>query len=166
MSTNLEFVLKHSYKEDMILYIKSHPEEFENLIKLALSNNSTYAWRASWLLWSCIDENDLRVQPYIDEIINTIETKKEGHQRELLILLNKMKLSENQMGILFEICVNLYTNTHKKPSTRLTSLKLMVKISHFFPELQNEIKFFSDLQFTNTLSTASKKSVLKTISNI
>lgn len=164
-SAALKNVLKNHYKKDMISYIKSNPEYFKSLIKLAMSDDDV-SWRASWFLWSCADENDHRIQPYIDEIIRDIQTKEEGHQRELLILLQKMELSENQISELFDFSMKLYVNIHNKPSIRLTALKLMTKISKPYPELKNEINFLIEPQFLETFPPASKKSVQKIINKL
>lgn len=166
MSYNIEQVLTNSYKEDMILYLKSHPEDFIHTVELALSNNQMYSWRASWLLWSCIENNDARLYPYLDDIINIITLRKDGHQRELLILLLKVELSENQNIRLFDTCVLLFSSINKKPSVRITALKVLVKIAKMYPELQNELRFLSEPQFLETLPPASKKSALRIMNSL
>lgn len=62
--TKLEYILTNSYKAEMITYLKTHPEDFREAIKLAISDKQPYSWRASWLLWSCMDKNDLRIRKY------------------------------------------------------------------------------------------------------
>jgi len=75
METELEYTLTHSYKEGMISYMKTHPEEFDELIKLAISHKPPYSWRAAWLLWSCMEKNDKRVQGNIKKIIDSYKNK-------------------------------------------------------------------------------------------
>ena len=65
--TKLEHILTNSYKADMISYMKSHPEDFEEAIKLAITDKQPYSWRAAWLLWSCMDKNDQRINKYIEK---------------------------------------------------------------------------------------------------
>ena len=84
METALENILTNLYKDEMISYMDAHPEYYEKLIEIAVSDEQPYSWRAAWLLWSCMKENDPRIQNYINDIISTITTKKDGHQRELL----------------------------------------------------------------------------------
>jgi len=38
METNLEYILTNSYKSEMISYLKSHPEDYEETVKLAISD--------------------------------------------------------------------------------------------------------------------------------
>ncbi len=73
METSLEHLLISSHKDEMIVYMVAHPEDFEEAIKLAISNKQPYSWRSAWLLWSCMEENDQRVQGYIKGL--NFETK-------------------------------------------------------------------------------------------
>ncbi len=118
METALEHILISSHKDEMISFMGSHPEVFEEAIELAISNKQPYSWRAAWLLWSCMKENDLRVQRYIEKIINVLTSKNDDHQRELLKILQKMKLSEEYEGLLFNLCVTVWEKIDNKPSVR------------------------------------------------
>ena len=62
METALEHILTSTYKDEMIAYLNTHPEDFEEAITLALSDKQPYGWRSAWLLWSCMEENDRRIQ--------------------------------------------------------------------------------------------------------
>jgi len=161
METELEYILTHSYKADMISYIKSHPENFEEAIKLAISDKQPYSWRAAWLLWSCMDKNDQRVHKYIDKIIDALPTKDDDQLRELLIILQRMELSGDQEGKLFDLCINTWENIGKQPSLRFNAFKLIVKIAKRHPDLSNEINFLTESHYMDSLSDTVKKSILK-----
>jgi hypothetical protein len=161
METELEYILTHSYKADMISYIKSHPENFEEAIKLAISDKQPYSWRAAWLLWSCMDKNDQRVHKYIDKIIDVLPTKDDDQLRELLIILQRMELSGDQEGKLFDLCINTWENIGKQPSLRFNAFKLIVKIAKRHPDLSNEINFLTESHYMDSLSDTVKKSILK-----
>ena len=163
METALEHILTSCYKADMISYMDAHPEDFEEAIKLAISNKQPYSWRAAWLLWSCMEENDQRIQGYIKNIINTITTKNDDHQRELLKILLQMELNEEFEGFLFNVCVTVWEKINKKPSVRLTAFKIIVKIAKKHPDLFHEIIFFTQNQYMDSLSPAVKKSISKMI---
>ena len=76
----------------MISCMDAHPEDFEEAIKLAVSDKQPYSWRAAWLLWSCMEENDQRIQGYVKNIIDTLTARNDDHQRELLIILHQMEI--------------------------------------------------------------------------
>lgn len=163
METPLKHILTSSYKADMIYYMDEHPEDFEGAIKLAISNKQPYSWRAAWLLWSCMEENDQRIQGFIKKIINTITTKNDDHQRELLKILLQMELNEKYEGFLFNVCVTVWEKINKKPSVRLTAFKIIVKIAKKHPDLYHEIIFLTQNQYLDSLSPVVKRSVSKMI---
>lgn len=163
MQSPLEKILVSSYKEEMIAFLKTHPEYFNEAIELAISDNQPFAWRSAFVLFDCIDENDTRVKKHINTILNCIKDKKDGHQRELLKILYKMKLNEQQEGIVFDICIRLWQQIDKDPSVRMTAFKFIIKISNKYPELLEEIKFLLNEEFLSTLSPGVKHSIRKMI---
>ena len=163
MKTVLEHILTSSYKADMISYMDAHPEDFEEAIILAVSDKQPYSWRAAWLLWSCMEENDTRIQGYIKIIINSITTKNDDHQRELLKILLQMELNEEYEAFLFDVCTTVWKQINKKPSVRLTAFKIIVKIAKKHPDLSHEIIFLTQNQYLNSLSPVVKRSISKMI---
>jgi hypothetical protein len=147
----------------MIAHMKDHPEDIDEAIKLAVVDKQPYSWRAAWLLWSLIDENDPRIKPYIKDIIDSIATKADGHQRELLKILLKMELNEDHEGYVFNICMNLWEQINKKPSVRFTAFVFIVKLAKKYPELRNELKFLTQIQYMETLSPGVKRSLARMI---
>jgi hypothetical protein len=166
MQSPLEKILISSYKEEMIAFLKTHPEYFNEAIELAISDNQPFAWRSAFVLFDCIDENDKRVKKYINTILNCIKDKKDGHQRELLKILYKMKLNEQQEGIVFDICIRLWEQIGKDPSVRMTALKFIIKTANKYPQLLEEISFLLQEQYLVTLSPGVKNSIRKMIKEV
>jgi len=166
METTLEHILLNSYKADMIRYLKNHQEDYEEAIKLAISEKQPYSQRAAWLLWSCMDENDQRIKPHIEEIIDSLTTKSDNHKRELFIILQKLDIDEDYEGRLFDICVDVWCEINKKPSVRYNAFKLIVKIAKKHPDLSNEVSFLTQKQYMEHLSDTVKKSILKMMTEL
>ena len=166
METALEHILTSTYKDEMIAYLNTHPEDFEEAIKLAISDKQPYGWRAAWLLWSCMEENDRRIRGYLKQIINTISTKGDGHQRELLKILQPMELDEEDEGVLFNVCVNLWGKTNKRPSVRFTAFTFIIKMVSRYPDLSHEIKLLTDDRYLDSLSPGIKAVVSRTIKQL
>ena len=145
----------------MISFMHAHPEYFEEAIQLAISDRQPYAWRAAWLLWSCIEENDDRIKKYIRNIVDTLETKDDGHQRELLKILLKLELNEEYESILFDHCMNIWEGINKSPSVRVNALKFIIKIAKKHPELAKEITYLTEDHYLESLSPGAKNSVSK-----
>lgn len=166
METALENILTNSYKVDMISYLKSHPEDFDEAVKLAISDKQPYSWRAAWLLWSCMDKNDYRLQRYLKKIIDTLPTKNDDQLRELLLILQRMEINDDYEGELFSICVNVWERIGKKPSVRYNAFKLIVKIAKKHPGLYNEIILLTQTHYMDSLSDTVKKSIFKMIDGL
>lgn len=163
METSLEHILTSAYKDEMIAYLKNHPEDFEEAINLALSDKQPYAWRSAWLLWSCMEENDIRLRGHVKKLVNTISTKDDGHQRELLKILLIMELDEEDEGILLNVCMDLWEKTNKRPSVRYTAFVFMNKMASRYPELSREIDLLTEDQYLDSLSPGIKMAVCRMI---
>jgi len=161
METALEHILTSTYKDAMIAYLNTHPESFEEAITLAISDKQPYGWRSAWLLWSCMEENDRRIKGYIKKIINTISTKGDGHQRELLKILQRMELDEEDEGMLLHECVTLWEKTNIRPSVRYTAFMFMNKMVARYPDLNHEIELLTEDHYLETLSPGIKVAIKK-----
>lgn len=161
--TPYERVLTTFYKEGMISFLGSHPECYMEAIELAIGDKQPYSWRSAWLLWSCMEENDSRVQGYINKIIDTIPTKESGHQRELIKILAKMELNDEHEGRLFNICMNIWESIGKRPSVRYNAFVFILKIAKRHPELSGELAFITEDRFLETLSPGIKNSIQRMV---
>ena len=161
IETKFEHLLTNSHKADMIAYMESHPEDFTEAIKLAIADKQPYSWRASWLLWSCMDKNDKRVSKYLKKIIDILPERKDNQQRELLMVLQRMELNDEYEGQLFDSCTKIWEQIGKNPSLRYNALKTLVAISKKHPDLSREIKTLTESYYTDNLSDSVKKSITK-----
>ena len=142
---------------DMLEYVNKHPSLFADLIEGSLDVEHPKAWRAAMLLGHAMIKDDLRVSPYIDDFINCLPLlNHDGHQRQLLIILDKLSLSENQNGYLFNHCLSFWEQVNKIPSTRIRAFQAMVKMTKKFPELKDELRLFTTEYYTQTLSEGIK----------
>ncbi|MBT8283936.1 MAG: hypothetical protein HKO75_01015 [Flavobacteriaceae bacterium] len=163
--TLLEQKLLHSHKKEMIVFLKKHPEYFDEAVELAIQNKQPYSWRAAWVLWSYISKNDIRIKNHIPKLIKAIRNKADGHQRELLKILLEMNLNEEEEGYLFDLCVTLWEDVEKKPSIRYTAFKFIIKMAKKHPELSNEILLLAQDKYLNSLSPGVHRSIKKMITN-
>ena len=163
MQTQLEHVLASFYKDGMIGYLTSHPEDMEEAIRLALGNKQPFSWRAAWLLWSCMEVNDPLIMPYVPEMIRVLPAKMDGHQRELLKILSIMDIPEELEGLLFDHCVKLWEGIQKRPSIRYTAFCTMLRLIKKYPDLANELAFYSQDFYLETLSPGIKNAIRRMI---
>lgn len=166
METKLEQILMTVYKEQMIVFMHDHPECFDEAVQLALGDKQPYSWRAAWLICSCIEENDLRITPYIDSIIESARIKKGGHKRELVKILLFMDLNDDQEGYLFDICVDTWENIRQQPSIRYMAFRFIMKTCKKHKELISEIEYLTQNHYLESLSPGVKHSVRKMINEL
>ncbi len=159
MESVLENKLISSRKDEMISFLESHPEHFTEAINLAISDKQPFSWRAAFLLWGCMEENDARIKKYIKQIINSIKTKKDGHQRELLKILYRMEVGERYESTIFDICIRIWEQINKDPSVRMTALKYIFKIIKKYPDLSEEIIYLLQDHYLETLSAGVRHSI-------
>ena len=72
-------------------------------------------------------------------------------------------LTEEQEGYLFNVCINLWEKVNKKPSVRFTAFRFIIKIANKHTDLANEISFYTQNQYLDTLSPAVNRSIYKMI---
>ncbi len=157
--TRLEYILTHGYKADMIDYLKSNPDDLDELISLSLLDKQPYSWRAAWLLCSYVKKNDPLIIPHINTIVEMLPTVSDSQKREFLTILRKMDLPEDLEGIIFDHCVNIWEDITKQGSVRINALRLIVKIMEKHPDLKNEMSFLLQSHYTDQLSPGIKHSI-------
>lgn len=161
MPSPLETLLISAHKTDMVAHIRVHPDLFEELIALALGGRHPYAWRAAWLLWDCMEQNDGRLQPYVGQIIALLPHVEDGRQREFLMVLQRLEIAEAHQGRLFDECVRIWEALGKRPALRLNAFKVLFMLAQKQPELANEVLALTDDYYTETLTKGAKHSLFK-----
>ncbi len=163
MEESLEYILGNSLKDELIEYIKSHPNQYDPLIKLALLDKQPHSSRAAYLLSKTVIKNDVRVKNYIPEILDLLLKIKDGQQRDLINVLYKMEVNEEQEGLLFDICVKIWCKLNKIPSVRYTAFKLILNVAKKHVELYDEIILLCDDDYIEPLSAGIRKSIQKMV---
>lgn len=149
----------------MIDYFISHPEVIDEATSLAITDKQPFSWRSAWLIGSCMKMNDEKLIDRIDDIVNSLPNKGDGHQRELIKILEKMELNSEQEGKLLNHCINIWETVNKKPSVRYTAFKSILKIAKKYPELANEIEFLYNNEYLRALSPGVKHSLKKLLND-
>jgi len=162
----LQEKLVTSYKADLLHFVREHPEHFDEAVELAVSDNQPFAWRAAFLVESWMSEDDKRIQKYLKRIVDVLPYKNDGHQRELIKILSKMKLKNSLEGKVFNVCANIWEGIGKDPSVRMTALKFLLKTVEKYPELSNEIIHLTSEEYLEGLSPGVKKSITKLLSRL
>jgi len=148
-------------REELISNINAFPDQFHEALKIALTDNEPQGWNAAWLLEHCVMKNDPRIRKHVSSLIQSLNGKRDGHQREILKILMKMELKDDQEGFLFDECMNIWESIGKSPSVRISAFSIMAGIAKKYPELKHELEFLTQEQYTETLSPGIKHSFNK-----
>lgn len=159
----IKHILTHYHKDQMIIRVKKLPDYISGLLHLALSTEPLYAWRAAWLLFDCIDEQNKEVAKNINKIIKHLPNCEDGHKRELLKLVYLFPLKKTYEGKLFDLCVQLWEDPKNSGSLRYYAFKVLLKFSQKYPDLKPEILLMCEDRFLDSLSKGVKHSILKMI---
>tara|TARA_Y100001972_G_scaffold120574_1_gene163332 strand:- start:2181 stop:2702 length:522 start_codon:yes stop_codon:yes gene_type:complete len=152
-----EILRRPSTKKPLLDRLRNDPTEVRKAIELALSDKHPQGWRAAWVLKDIIKDEDARLAPYLDQMIANLPGRKDGHQRELIHLVNKYTLSDEQEGMLFDACLGIWSSIRKSPSVRILAFKKLIAIIRKYPELIHELSHVMDDEYSETLSPAVKR---------
>ncbi|MEP0366408.1 MAG: hypothetical protein ABJN36_15230 [Cyclobacteriaceae bacterium] len=161
-----EMFVSRTSRETMIETVKTDDANFQEAVRIALAGVQPACWRAAWILGHSAESNDPRLQPHADRLIETIPGKEDGYQRELLKVVCKIKLSEEQEGRLFDICMSIWEAVGKSPSVRSCAFNFIVEVAMQYPELSSEITFLTQPEYLEPLSPGIRRSVEKKIAKI
>lgn len=150
-------------KEDLAKLLNADGQKFDETLQIALEDFHPVSWRAAWMIYHSMEENDLRVQPYLPQIIEALQGKNDGHQRELLRVIGLLEVSEEQEGVLFDACMQIWEQVHKIPSVRIFAFRLIARMARKYPELKSEMLFLTQPHYTETLSPGIKNSLHKLV---
>lgn len=154
-----ELFLTKKSKDELLRFANSNEKNFQNIFEFSLLKNEENSWRAAWIIGHAMKKNDSRIEPFIKTLIDSIPEKTDGHQRQLMIILEKMTISEDLEGFLFDHCLSIWEDINKIPSTRITAFKILIKIAKNHPELLSELELWTSDYFTETLSAGIKHSL-------
>ena len=153
-------------KEKFITAVNAKPEHFKETFEIALGNDLPQSWRAAWVLNHTLKKNDERLDPYIDRMVNSLFQKPDGHQRELLKLLEKSELNDDIEGQLFDKCITIWESVEKSPSVRVVAFRILAKVAQKYPEMKNELEFLTQDHYVEGLSPGIKRSFQKILAKI
>ena len=162
MTPSLKNILNgHLQKDPIVSLLTENPAVFDEAVHLALQSDKRIAWRAAWVLFHAMEDYDLRLQPHLAVFVSALRGKRDGHQRELLKIIERLKPDDDLEGELFDICMSIWENQGKSPSARITSFRIMYSIAKKYPELLQELNYLLKEHYTESLSPGIRNSLKK-----
>ncbi|WP_258098160.1 hypothetical protein [Marinoscillum pacificum] len=161
MKRTEELLSKNLSRDILIEYLDQHPEEYEEAVRIAQTSHLPQCWRACWVLFHITSKDDERLKPHLSELIMSIKGKTGGHQRELIKLISKMSLDEDQEGMMFDRCMTIWESVKMIPSVRMMAFKFLMKVVNKYPELKMELRHITQDHYLESLTPGVRRSIDK-----
>lgn len=159
MLTSFEIALSSARSKDEIQqYMEHHPESFEEALLVVLDNRHPFAWRAAWLLYELMEEKDKRIRRKVPQLIRLLPEMNHSLQREVLKILFRTEITEEEEGPLFNHCSAIWKNLKKQAAARYYAYRMLLIIAGRHPELLFEVKALAIPEYVETLSPGIRKS--------
>tara|TARA_B100000683_G_scaffold147370_1_gene142843 strand:- start:361 stop:798 length:438 start_codon:yes stop_codon:yes gene_type:complete len=136
--------------------------KIEDRLKLALRNDKD-SWIHAWQINHTKKTELNKLEGQIKKIILAIDGKNDGHQRELLKVLLKLNLKDDQLSLLWDICLRIWLDIQKQSSVRISAYKILVFTAKKFKPLSDELIRLTEEKHVSSLSNGIKNSTYKNL---
>jgi len=128
------------YFEIMLQELNARPALLPDFMKFALYTEHPKSWRALWIADKIFDKHPDRIEPYIPEMIERLQTENHhGKKRHLLKLISQTGVAPEQSGFLVDYCLNVFTSSGEPVANRVHAMQVLYNISETEPELKPEL---------------------------
>ena len=136
--------------------------KIEDRLKHALRNDKD-SWIHAWQINHVKKTELIKIQEQVDKIISAIDGKNDGHQRELLKVLLKLNLTDDQLSLLWDICLRIWLDIQKQSSVRISAYKILVNTAKKFKPLSDELVRLTEEKHITSLSNGIRNSTYKNL---
>ncbi len=121
------------HKESLLEKIKTDQENLAILLDWSLATEQPLGWRATWLLKQLVIKNDPRLTHYFQSVIDKFLLFNESQKREWLKILINQDVSEDEEGMLFDLCIIEWKKIQNHPALRSSAFHFIAKTIKKFP---------------------------------
>ena len=125
--------------------------------------NDKESWIHAWQINHVKKTELIKIQKQVDKIISAIDGKNDGHQRELLKVLLKLNLTDDQLSLLWDICLRIWLDIQKQSSVRISAYKILVNTAKKFKPLSDELVRLTEEKHITSLSNGIRNSTYKNL---
>ena len=146
MSDLVDIILNRSYniKQQTLNYIKHNPQSVKELEELAFSDKQPEGWRAAWILYYLIENDDKLIKKMSSKAGKIIDLlpkfNSPGQKREFLKVLLLVDIPEKYMGKLINLCFEWILNKNSDVSMKVHSMQIIYNYSFKEPDLLHELR--------------------------
>jgi len=124
----------------LVRYISDYPEHLGIIMTKALDDSQPENWRAIWMADKIHDKFPELVLPYFPVLTEfLLTTQNSSKKRHILKLLSQHDIPKENMGILLNYCIEVFTNATEPVAVRVHAMQILFNIA------QKETDFAGEL---------------------
>jgi hypothetical protein len=124
----------------LVRYIADYPEHLDIIMPKVLDDSRPENWRAAWMVDKIHERHPELVVPYLPSMTNfVLTTKNAGKKRHLLKLISLHEIRDENLALLLNYCIDVFTNTAEPVSVRVHAMQILFNIAQKEPDFSGEL---------------------------
>jgi hypothetical protein len=124
----------------LVRYIADYPEHLDIIMNKVFDDSSPENWRAAWMVDKIHEQHPELVFPYLQAMTDfVLITQNTGKKRHLLKLISLNDIREENMALLLNYCIEVFTNAAEPIAVRVHAMQILFNISQKEPDFSGEL---------------------------
>ncbi len=124
----------------LVRYIADYPECLDIIMDKVFDDSEPENWRAAWMVDKIQERHPDLVVPYIPAMTSfVLKTQNSGKKRHLLKLISLNDIQEENMAVLLNYCIEVFTNAAEPVAVRVHAMQILFNISQKEPDFAGEL---------------------------
>jgi hypothetical protein len=124
----------------MVKYISDYPQYLDIIMSKALDDSQPENWRAAWMVDKIQEKHPELVRKYIPAMTSfVLTTQNASKRRHFLKLIGLYDIQEENMALLLNFCIELFTNATEPVAVRVHAMQILFNIAQLEPDFAGEL---------------------------
>ncbi len=124
----------------LVRYIANYPEHLDIIMTKVLDDSRPENWRAAWMVDKIHEQHPELVYPYLQTMTDfVLTTQNTGKKRHLLKLISLNNIQEENMALLLNYCIKIFTNAGEPVAVRVHAMQILFNIAQKEPDFSGEL---------------------------
>jgi len=124
----------------LVRYIADYPEHLDIIMTKVFDDSQPENWRAAWMVDKIQERHPELVFPYLQAMTDfVLTTQNVGKKRHLLKLISLNDIQEENMAVLLNFCLKIFTNAAEPVAVRVHAMQILFNIAQKEPDFSGEL---------------------------
>jgi len=124
----------------LVRYIADYPEHLDIIMTKVFDDRQPENWRAAWMVDKIQERHPELVFPYLQAMTDfVLTTQNAGKKRHLLKLISLNDIQEENMAVLLNFCIEVFTNAAEPVAVRVHAMQVLFNIAQKEPDFSGEL---------------------------